>query len=67
MTEFWFLCTALLQNVFYQCMKVQVDSFCTCSLKVMAQTKIQSENKQRAITKTKKDGRVMFLVHCTNQ
>ena len=51
MTELWFLCTALLHNVFYQCMKAQVDTF--QNLKVMAQKKIQTENKQRAVTNEK--------------
>ena len=34
-------CTALFHNVFYQCMKFQVDSF--CSLEIMASRKIQKE------------------------
>ena len=41
------LYTALLQNAFYQCMNVQIDSFHTV---VMALSKIQTENKERAIT-----------------
>ena len=49
MLELWFLCIALLQNVFHYVMKVQADRF--HRLKVMAQTKIQAENRQRAITK----------------
>ena len=48
-----FLCTELLQNIFYQFMKFKVDSF--YSLEVMAWTKAQSKtfpskNDQRAIT-----------------
>ena len=39
--ELWFFCTALLHNVFYQCMQFQVDSF--YGLEVTAWTKIQSE------------------------
>ena len=39
--ELWFLCTAPLHNIFYQCVKLQVDSF--YSLEVMIRTKIQSE------------------------
>ena len=46
--ELWFLCTALLHHMFYQCLKFQVDSF--YNLEVMAHARIQSENKQRAIT-----------------
>ena len=38
-TEFWFLYSTLLHKLFYQCMKFQIDSF--CSLEVMAKTKIQ--------------------------
>ena len=38
--ELWFLCNAPLQNVVYQFVKFQVDSF--YSLQVMIQTKTQS-------------------------
>ena len=64
MAEFWFMFTRLFHNVFYQCMKFQVNSF--YGLEVMTWTKIQTENYQRAITKKNKGGRVMVLVHCTS-
>ena len=40
-TELWFLCTALLHNLCYQCLKFQVESF--YSLAAMALTKIHKE------------------------
>ena len=61
LTELWFLITALLNNVFYQGMKVQVDSF--YNFEVMAQTKIQTENKRRAITQKNGVSELWFL--CT--
>ena len=45
--EWWFLCTTLLYNVFYQCMRFQVDSYYCLELTTR---KNQIENKQRAIT-----------------
>ena len=39
--KLWFLSTSPLNNVFYQCVKFQVNSF--YSLEVMVQTKIQNE------------------------
>ena len=47
-TELWLLCTALLLNEFYICMKFQVPSFYTFG--DMLRTKFQSKNVQRAIT-----------------
>ena len=41
MQKLWCLYTEHLINVFYHCMKFQVDTF--CSLEVITQTKIQSE------------------------
>ena len=38
--ELWFLYTALVPNMIYQCVKLEVTSFYT--LKVMPPTKIQS-------------------------
>ena len=40
----WFLCIALIQNVWYQYLKFPVDSF--YSLEVTTRTKNRSENEQ---------------------
>ena len=40
-SELLSLCTALLHNMFYQCMKFQAESFST--LEDVAQTKLQRE------------------------
>ena len=58
-SELWFLCTALLHDVLYQCVKFQVESF--YSFEIKALIKIQTENKQRRIPK--KGGRVIVLVY----
>ena len=49
--RFMFLRTALLHNVSYPSLKFQVD--CFCNLEIMARTRSQSVNLQRAITKTR--------------
>ena len=59
MAEFWFMFTRLFHNVFYQCMKFQVNSF--YGLEVMTWTKIQTENYQRAITKKIRVAELWFL------
>ena len=52
--------TALLLNVIYLCVKSEVSSFYT--LEVMPQTKIQSYNLQRAITR-KIDGIELWFLY----
>ena len=47
--ELWFLYIALVLNVIYLCVKIEVTSFYT--LEVMPWTKIYSKNLRRAITR----------------
>ena len=54
MAELWFPCTALILNMFYQCMKFQVYSF--DSLVVIAPTKFEADGQTDKSTYGYMDG-----------
>ena len=61
--ELWFMCTALPIDEIYPPTIFHNPS--QYSFGDMHQTKVKYENKQRAITKKRKQTRVMVHVHCT--
>ena len=61
--ELQFMCTALPLDEVYPTTKFHNHSY--YSFGDMLRTKVKYENKQRAITKKKKQTRVMVHVHCT--
>ena len=61
--ELWFICTALPLDEIYPPTKFHNHS--NYSFGDMHRTKVKFESKQRAITKKKKQTRVMVHVHCT--
>ena len=61
--ELWLMCTALPLDEIYPPTKFRNHS--NYSFGDMHRTRVKFESKQRAITKKKKQTRVMVHVHCT--